>query len=148
MIFKLICGAPGAGKNHYVSQRFKDGDVIVDFDRLYSAVTGQGTHMERNPEMIRAISQTLLALLDELMYVKGGGTVWTLRCLPEGRRREFTARRLRCAEQILILPTLDVCIEHICKDEATEGQQEYRKQAAREWHKRYTPSAKDKIIKE
>lgn len=146
MVFKLICGSAGAGKNHYVAQRFKDGDVIVDFDKLYTAVTGQDKYAERSPEMIKVISQTRLALLDELMHVKSGGTVWAIMCLPEGRRREFMARRLRSAEQILILPTLETCIEHICKDEAVEGQQEYRKQVAREWYKNYTPSAKDIII--
>ncbi len=146
MVFKLICGAPGAGKNHYVSQRFKDGDVIVDFDSLYTAVTGQGKYVERNPEMIRVISQIRMTLLDELMHVKGGGTVWAIMCLPEGRRREFTARRFRSAEQILILPAFETCIEHICGDEAVEGQQEHRKQAAREWYKKYTPSTKDIIM--
>lgn len=135
-------------KNHFVSKQFKSGDAIVDFDRIYDAITGQGIHIDHNPESIRVISQTRLALLDELMCVRKSGTVWVIMCIPEGRRREFTARRLRNAKTYLIIPGLEKCIERICKDETIEGLQEYRKEAAREWHKNYSPSARDIIIKE
>lgn len=146
MEFKLVCGSPGAGKNHFVSGRFRDGDVIVDFDRIYSAVTMRGVHAERDSVFISAVLKMRGALIDELRHVRSPGTVWVIACRPEGRRRETMARQLRNAETYLILPGLRKCIEHIEADSAAEGRQEYRKRAAEDWHRKYTPSGRDIII--
>ena len=37
----LVCGPPGSGKTTYVKERAKPGDLIVDFDAILSAISGQ-----------------------------------------------------------------------------------------------------------
>lgn len=36
----IVCGPPGSGKTSWVERRRKWGDVVVDMDALFSAVTG------------------------------------------------------------------------------------------------------------
>lgn len=40
----LIAGPPGSGKNKYVDDRMSAGDIIIDFDILYQALTGSDDH--------------------------------------------------------------------------------------------------------
>lgn len=37
----VICGPPGSGKTTYVNERSSWGDIVVDVDALFSAVTGK-----------------------------------------------------------------------------------------------------------
>ena len=36
----LICGPPASGKTSYIKERMKSGDLIVDIDLIYQAITG------------------------------------------------------------------------------------------------------------
>lgn len=40
----VILGAPGSGKTTYVQERMSVGDIVIDFDLLYSALTGLPDH--------------------------------------------------------------------------------------------------------
>lgn len=36
----VVCGPSGTGKSTYIQERAKPGDVIVDFDQLFAALSG------------------------------------------------------------------------------------------------------------
>lgn len=36
----IVAGAPGSGKSYYVKQRMMHGDLVIDVDALYSALSG------------------------------------------------------------------------------------------------------------
>ncbi|MBP7212743.1 MAG: ATP-dependent Clp protease proteolytic subunit [Anaerolineaceae bacterium] len=57
----VVWGAPCSGKSSYVSENAKSGDVVHDFDRLYSAVSGLPLY-ERN----EALSPYVWDLTDEV----------------------------------------------------------------------------------
>ena len=40
----LIYGSPCSGKSTYVRKHFKDGDIVCDVDRLYSAISYNDEH--------------------------------------------------------------------------------------------------------
>lgn len=40
----VVYGAPGSGKTMYVLKRMKRGDVIIDFDLIFSAISGRQPH--------------------------------------------------------------------------------------------------------
>ncbi|MBP7213327.1 MAG: ATP-dependent Clp protease proteolytic subunit [Anaerolineaceae bacterium] len=57
----VVWGAPCSGKSSYVSEKAKSGDVVHDFDRLYSAVSGLPLY-ERN----EAVSPYVWDLVEEV----------------------------------------------------------------------------------
>lgn len=40
----VVCGPPGAGKTTYVQQKIKRGDVVLDLDLIFSAISGLPVH--------------------------------------------------------------------------------------------------------
>ena len=40
----VVYGPPAAGKSTLVADRWNPGDIVVDWDALLNAVTGQGEH--------------------------------------------------------------------------------------------------------
>jgi len=40
----IIYGAPGSGKTTYVLKRMRRGDVVIDFDLIFSAISGREPH--------------------------------------------------------------------------------------------------------
>ncbi len=150
MKFKLVCGPPGAGKNHFVEKNFRSGDIILDFDRIYDAVTMQGIHTVRHAWMQPVISSMKNAAIDNLRTLKQDNIVWVIACLPEGRRREATSRRLQSADTFLIMPEKSICLKHIQNDNSrqADGYYTYVENILADWYKKYTPSSKDIVIKE
>lgn len=50
----VICGPAGAGKSTYVRKHMQPGDLIVDLDAIYTAISYLGNH--RKPEQLRDVS--------------------------------------------------------------------------------------------
>ena len=42
---KIVSGSPCSGKNTYVSQNKREGDIVWDFDKIHSALTGENSHI-------------------------------------------------------------------------------------------------------
>jgi len=55
----LVVGPPGAGKSTWVEQHRRDGDVVIDYDRLAVATGGTG-HSDRVWEPARVARAALL----------------------------------------------------------------------------------------
>lgn len=50
----LVCGPPCAGKNTYVTQHARPGDLVVDLDAIISALSGSASH--EHDEAIKALA--------------------------------------------------------------------------------------------
>lgn len=73
-------------------------------------------------------------------------TIWVISCIPEGRRREVTARQLRNATTYLIMPKKDICLQQIKNDTTRSHPESYGAKIVNDWYEKYTPSMKDKIM--
>jgi predicted kinase len=101
---RLITGPPGAGKNTYVTERFKDGDFVVDFDEI----------RETHPHLS----------LDELKLIRNGmeevakgfkGNAWVIRCVADPAKRTELAESLSASEVVVLETPADVAKERIAK---------------------------------
>ncbi len=146
MRFKLICGPPGAGKNTFVNTQFKTGDILVDVDCLYSAITQSGSHVVKDPDLLNITLFLRDELLSGLRRSKIDGIAWVIACVPEGRRREMFARRLNNAETYLIMPDKEICCRRIREDTSREYNFDYIVGVIDDWFSRYTRSDKDILI--
>ena len=41
---KIVSGSPCSGKNTYVEKNKRKGDIVWDFDKIHTALTGEDTH--------------------------------------------------------------------------------------------------------
>ncbi len=62
----VVCGATGAGKTTWVREQRGDGDLVVDVDALFAALTLQPMHQRKSDLANRS---TLGAVLDVRDYV-------------------------------------------------------------------------------
>lgn len=113
-LVELVCGPPGAGKTTYVLERLRPGDVIVDVDRLFAALSGLPEH--NKPEVLLPV---VLAARDAAVTAAadaGVGKVWVITCgaTPDQRRAAL------CGIQADMTTTLEtpaaVCLERIGAD--------------------------------
>jgi dephospho-CoA kinase len=100
-MIRLITGPPGAGKNTYVEENKKDGDVVLDFDILRELAGGS---IERAKVMREAFENDLQNYDTD---------VWVIRCVADAKARTELAERLK-AEQVVVVETpADVAKERV-----------------------------------
>lgn len=49
-------GPPAAGKSSWVRQWARPGDIVIDFDRLATALTGEGADAHRHDKRVRQVA--------------------------------------------------------------------------------------------
>ena len=115
---ELVYGPPGAGKTSYVMKRRLPGDLIIDVDRLYVAVTGLEDYDK--PE---ALLPTVLATRDAVVYAianRIGSTrkLWiiTSGATERDRRRALGPIPLDRVHTTLLCPSADECYRRIAAD--------------------------------
>ena len=82
----LIMGPPAAGKNTYVQQHARPGDLIVDYDAIATSL-GANPH-QRGQDLHPAVSAARNAILRQLRRGETGATrAWILSANPEADRR-------------------------------------------------------------
>ena len=123
----LICGAPCSGKTTYALQHRKCDDLIVDVDRIYSALSGDDEH--GNELYIHKVAKKLTFSLYEIVRTRSGdwndAYVISLAATPE---EIDEARSLVDADEVIVMDTpYDICMER-SKDRPI-----YFKQIIHEW---------------
>lgn len=100
----IVYGAPCSGKNSYVNQVSQFGDLIVDMDAIYQAISGCNSHYHPNglKKVAFAVRDTLIEQVRMRVgywhdaYIVGG--------YPRKLQREQLAQKL-CAELIFVETT-------------------------------------------
>lgn len=136
----LVCGPAGSGKTTYVRKNMRPGDLVIDLDYLYSALSLQPTHDHPKslaPYVKVAYDAVMVRL--EIEQRKGSNpNAWIIAGLPEGFRRKELARRMN-ADVVLLDVQYDECIRRISQDEARQAQSvEYWHQIVARWWSVYS----------
>lgn len=104
----IVYGPPMSGKNTYVKQRAWPGDLIVDIDSIYQAITGLPRYEKPNTLYLNAVALQDL-LLDHIKTRYGRwDNAWVVGGYPDKYKRERLAKELG-AEVILIESTKELC---------------------------------------
>lgn len=110
----LVCGPPGSGKTTYVRENSKRGDLIVDYDAIYAAISGLPWY-DRPEEIKPFVFEVREALLNRLTRPNYVDTAWVIASLPKRRAREKMLYRLN-AELVMLDVPADECIRRIKND--------------------------------
>lgn len=122
----LVCGPPMSGKTSYVLDNMTVGDMVIDMDRLYEAISFQDRYDK--PDNLKYNVFALKNLLIEQIKTRYGNfnSAWIIGGYPLLAERERMARDLG-AEVIMMECSKEECMRRLkhCND--------YRMQHKTEW---------------
>ena len=110
----IVHGSPLSGKTSFVESAKGDRDIVVDLDRLWSAITFEPLYVKNN-YLKTNIFEVRNHLLDQIKTRRGQWTTaWVIGSYPKRGERERLAERLG-AELIHIDTPKEECLERLAK---------------------------------
>jgi len=113
----IINGAPGSGKSHYVNERAKAGDIVLDLDRINEAISpGSGLYQDAEPVLAVSLEmrKAFLAAIKERLGK--WNTAYVISSTPQKAALDELAESLG-AEVVSMPVSLETCISNIAGDD-------------------------------
>lgn len=111
----IVYGPPSSGKTTYVNENMEPGDLVVDYDWIYRAISGLVLYDKPN-ELLPNVRAVHGLLLDHIKTRYGKWqTAWIIGGYADRYKREKLADDLG-AELVFIQATRDRCIERLKQD--------------------------------
>jgi len=140
---RAICGPPGSGKTAYVTERAQSGELIVDVDALFHALSGLPWYDKPRP-LLKYVLAARDGAMDELERFQNIGA-WIIADAPT--RAERNALRDRFDAEVTVLETPSgVCLERLAQDDRRPGQLAEWMPRVLSWWKRYEKDDRDIVI--
>lgn len=115
-----VYGAPLSGKSTFVKNNMQRGDLVLDIDRLWQALSGQEEYIKPN-ELKPIVFQVRSAVIDAIKTRQGTWqTAWIIEggALLGDRKRRIESLG---AEPILIDTPKETCLERLYSDASREA---------------------------
>lgn len=110
----IVHGAPLSGKTSFVLSNKTDRDIVVDMDRLWSAITLEPLYVKNN-YLKSVIFEARNSLIEQIRMRRGQWqTAWVIGSYPRSGERERLADRLG-AELLHIDTSQAECMERLYK---------------------------------
>jgi uridine kinase len=136
----IICGPAGAGKSTYVRQNMNPGDLVVDLDAIYHAVSYLGNH--RKPSQLFNVAlrtQSFLIGLISPDYEKNDfPNAWVIVSGAKLSERKYLKEKLN-AKIIMFDVEQHECLRRIEKDDERRGFGIPWGQIVKKWWLNYEP---------
>lgn len=130
----IVCGPPGSGKTRYVRERARRGDLIVDLDALFVALSGLPWY-EKPDELLPYAAAARDAVIDRLQ--RGGlRQAWIIMGGAKRAQREALAARLH-ATVVMLDVAPDECLRRIQQDERRADRWRAWEPLVRDWWREY-----------
>ncbi|WP_420699622.1 AAA family ATPase [Corynebacterium glutamicum] len=82
----VVTGPPAAGKSTYIRTKWKQGDVLIDFDTIANELAGVEPANHTHPQHIKLITKaTRQAAIDAAIKHAGDHTVWIIHSSPSDK---------------------------------------------------------------
>lgn len=131
----VVYGPPCSGKSSYVDSCREVGDLLVDMDRIWQAISGDRLY-HKDKRLQPVVFAMHRELLDQVqMRVGKWRTAWIVGGYPFTRQREELCRKLS-AEPIYIEASQEECIQHLREDRSRDGYQTEWLDYISEWFRR------------
>lgn len=133
----LVYGPPMSGKNTFVRQQIKRGDIVVDMDRLYEAMSMLPSYDKPDSlyTNIRSIHNTLI---DSIKTRFGKWrNAWVIGGYPDRYKRERLADELG-AELIFCECSLEECMRRLQDDSARSHVKVEWEKYIQRWFEKYS----------
>lgn len=140
----VVCGPPGAGKSTYVKDRMKWGDLVLDLDELYRALSGLPQH--DHPDCLVPFALAARdAIINKLAEPSDVRHAWIIMGGAKRAERNEVRETLKAEIIILEVPT-EECLRRIMQDPTRRDCRLWQPIVER-WWKNYQPSQMDTVIK-
>jgi adenylate kinase family enzyme len=140
----IVCGSPGSGKTTYVKDHMEKGDLIIDLDWIYRAISNTENTI-KDERLVPFVFEVRDALYNRLNRPNDLRKAWIVACLPKAQDREAMSRRFS-AEVILINRTRKECMQQILGDKNRINNASFYLKLLTDWFNNYTPRDKDILI--
>lgn len=118
----IVYGPPLSGKSSYVTEQMEAGDIVVDYDRIYQAISGLEPYDKPN-ELLPNVRAVHSLLIDHIKTRYGKWkTAWIIGGYADRYKREKLADDLG-AELVFIAATRDQCIERLRQDQQRQNRE-------------------------
>ncbi len=122
----LVYGSPLSGKTTFVRNNMVRGDIVVDMDRLFQAVT-LGSLYDKPHELLANVISLRDRLIEDIKHHKNGWhSAWIIGGYPQKSEREKLIADLD-AEAVFMDVSRELCMERLasCGDYRSEHFEEY-----------------------
>lgn len=132
----LVYGSPLSGKTSFVMENKTDGDLILDIDSIYQALSGDYRYKKSNQikDIVFAVRNTIY----EQIQMRAGSwrNAWIVGTFPYMRDRETLIERLS-AETIFIQATQEECLQRLYQDETRTNVVQEWTEYIKDWFAEY-----------
>lgn len=109
----IVWGAPGAGKNTYVNKHKLKGDLVIDWDSLFEAVSGLPRY-DKPKELFPFVAEARDAMIARLCQPSQIRCAWILSTTLTSI--ELSELEVKGAKVIQLIPPLETCAERVRAD--------------------------------
>lgn len=145
-MFNIVCGPPGSGKSTFVERNRKSGDVIVDVDALYHAITGLPYYDKPNAllDLVLTMRDVLLANLPR--YKDRFHNAWIITGGASLESRTRLAMRYN-ARVFIIETSPSECLRRIANDPRRSDKVALWQEPVYKWWREYERCSADTVVK-
>lgn len=134
----VVCGAPGSGKTSWVRSQIRRGEMVVDVDSLFAALTMRPLY-DKPESLIGAV----LSLRDHV--IESYEPAWVISSDPTITYR--TEMRERFGARVVVLETpADVCVERIAGDARRDEGTDWAGLVGK-WWGAYERDGRDEVVR-
>lgn len=144
----IVAGPPGSGKTTYVGKRAKRGDLIVDVDALWVAVTGLDWY-DKPHQLLSVVLSLRDTLIDSIR--KGYPDIaraWLITSAATPAERARLADACGGANIIILEVTAEECLARIANDPRRKNNVAQWKSLVDKWWSEYWAEDDEQIVKE
>lgn len=129
----LVCGPPASGKTTYVQKRAQRGDIILDLDLIFSALTGLPVHDKPEALLGIALEARNAALMRVALMGADRPRTWIIATAPSRSDRQVYKNLFKGLKVVILDTPAVVCMERIAKDPVRTNQWAQFKEIVEEW---------------
>jgi len=114
----IVAGPPGSGKSTLVRERMRSGDLVVDMDLLFTALSGGLDAREASRDLMPFVASARDAVLQRVLRPRQSDKVtacWIVSAWPDPDALDLTARRLGAHVEVLRVESAE-CKRRLRKD--------------------------------
>lgn len=142
----IVSGPPGAGKTTYARQRMHWGDLIVDVDGLYAALSGLPWY-EKPDCLLPFVLEARDAVLTRLLRESEVRHAWVITSEADSDKRRRLAQWTRATTVIVLETSANDCMKRIANDDRRKEHAQLWVSLVNQWWKDYSRNEGEVIIR-